>query len=268
MPSLEIGADSLLNALRTAPKGSAQGITGWRYEHLRFLFPPDGTGAIGRKQAAVLAWGQDLIAGRAPPEVNDLLACERCFALWKNKDGTKIRPITVGDAVRRWISRVVLQEYGERIEKHLGVRQYAVRTQDGCAHLYHTVRTAFQMDKSAVFPQLDAQNTFNAADRQKIMDEVLEHFSELYIFLMFFYGRQAAPTFFQTDSGETRVIMSEEGVQQGDVMGPALFCIGLKPVLDRLAEMLQQQHPRQSTMIGAFMDDVGLIFPAGGLKKA
>uniref|UniRef100_A0A0G4GRH0 Reverse transcriptase domain-containing protein n=1 Tax=Chromera velia CCMP2878 TaxID=1169474 RepID=A0A0G4GRH0_9ALVE len=237
MPPLEIGADSLLNALRTAPRGSAQGITGWRYEHLRFLLPPDGTGAIGRKQAAVLAWEQDLIAGRAPPEVLDLLACGRCFALRKNKDGTKIRPITVGDAVRRWISRAVLQEHGERIEKHLGVRQYAVRTQDGCARLYHTVRTALQMDKSAVFLRLDAQNAFNAADRQKIMDEVLEHFPELYTFLMFFYGR-AAPTFFQTDSGETRVIMSEEGVQQRDVMGPALFCIGLEPVLNRLAETL------------------------------
>uniref|UniRef100_A0A0G4I397 Reverse transcriptase domain-containing protein n=1 Tax=Chromera velia CCMP2878 TaxID=1169474 RepID=A0A0G4I397_9ALVE len=99
------------------------------------------------------------------------------------------------------------------------------------------------------------------------MDEVYTHFPKIYTFLMFFYG-SPTPTFFQKDTGETKVIFSEEGVQQGDVMGPALFCIGLKPVLDRLSNRLREQHRSKSTFIGAFMDDVGLIFPSGGLSRA
>uniref|UniRef100_A0A0G4I9I0 Reverse transcriptase domain-containing protein n=1 Tax=Chromera velia CCMP2878 TaxID=1169474 RepID=A0A0G4I9I0_9ALVE len=266
MPPLEVAAENLLKAVRTAPKGSAQGVMGWRYEHLSFLLPPDRTVARGR-QAAVLSMGQDLVAGKASPEVLDLLACGRCFALRKNVDGSKIRPIMVGDVVRRWITRAVLLEKGEPIEKHLGVRQYAVHIADGCARLYHMVWTALQLDKSAVFLRLDAQNAFNTADRQQIMDEVYTHFPEIYTFLMFFYGSRT-PTFFQKDTGETKVIFSEEGVQQGDVMGPTLFCIGLKPVLDRLSERLREQHRSKSTFIGTFMDDVGLIFPSGGLSRA
>ena len=37
----------------------------------------------------------------------------------------------------------------------------------------------------------------------------------------------------QSDESESPVICGTEGVRQGDVLGPLLFCIGLKPTLDK-----------------------------------
>ena len=47
------------------------------------------------------------------------------------------------------------------------------------------------------------------------------------------YGEMSAPVFFQMESGERRKIDCPSGVQQGDAMGPALFCMPLLPVLKR-----------------------------------
>ena len=47
------------------------------------------------------------------------------------------------------------------------------------------------------------------------------------------YGEMSAPVFLQMESGERREIDCSSGVQQGDAMGPALFCMPLLPVLKR-----------------------------------
>ena len=47
------------------------------------------------------------------------------------------------------------------------------------------------------------------------------------------YGEMSALVFFQMESGERRKIDCSSGGQQGDAMGPALFCMPLLPVLKR-----------------------------------
>ncbi|CAN0597103.1 unnamed protein product [Laminaria digitata] len=38
------------------------------------------------------------------------------------------------------------------------------------------------------------------------------------------------------DTGETRTITCSSGVQQGDPMGPAMFCLALRPGLKRFRQ--------------------------------
>ena len=45
------------------------------------------------------------------------------------------------------------------------------------------------------------------------------------------YGTRPADVFFRMDSGETRTIACSNGAQQGDPMGPAMFCLALRPGL-------------------------------------
>lgn len=45
------------------------------------------------------------------------------------------------------------------------------------------------------------------------------------------YGTRPADVFFRMDAGETRTITCPSGVQQGDPMGPATFCLALRPGL-------------------------------------
>ena len=47
------------------------------------------------------------------------------------------------------------------------------------------------------------------------------------------YGTGPADVFFQRDSGEARTIVYSGGVQQGDPMGPAMFCPALRQGLKR-----------------------------------
>ena len=50
------------------------------------------------------------------------------------------------------------------------------------------------------------------------------------------YGTRPADVFFQMDSGETRTIACSSGVQQGDPMAPAMFCLALRPGLKGFRE--------------------------------
>ena len=68
------------------------------------------------------------------------------------------------------------------------------------------------------------------------------------------YGEMSAPVFFQMESGERRKIDCSSGVQQGDAMGPALFCMPLLPVLKRTREEFE---PRGVEAF-AYLDDISI----------
>ena len=54
------------------------------------------------------------------------------------------------------------------------------------------------------------------------------------------------------DSGETRTIASSICVQEGDPMGPAMFCLALRPGLKRFRE----EYDGEGVEAFAFMQDV------------
>ena len=68
------------------------------------------------------------------------------------------------------------------------------------------------------------------------------------------YGARPADVFFRTDSGETRTIACSSGVRQGDPIGPAIFCLALRPGLKRSRE----EFEREGVEAFAYMDDVSL----------
>uniref|UniRef100_A0A0G4HB21 Uncharacterized protein n=1 Tax=Chromera velia CCMP2878 TaxID=1169474 RepID=A0A0G4HB21_9ALVE len=98
---LAVTADSLLQAARSAPRASTQELTGWRYEHVRFFLPGDGSG----HSSPLIAIAHQVAEGNAPPALLQLLAGGRSFALNKDAKGTKIRPIVVGDVLRSELLR-------------------------------------------------------------------------------------------------------------------------------------------------------------------
>ena len=68
------------------------------------------------------------------------------------------------------------------------------------------------------------------------------------------FRRKTAPVFVQMDSGERRKIDCSSGVQQGDAMGPALFCLPLLPVLKRNREDFEPKGVEAF----AYLDDVSI----------
>src|SRR5690606_13003722 len=74
----------------------------------------------------------------------------------------------------------------------------------------------------------DFRNAFNCVSRQSFLDEVAVHFPSLLPFVSLCYG---SPSVLQFGS---RQVLSTRGVQQGDPLGPFLFCLAIRPVLARI----------------------------------
>ncbi|CAN0513048.1 unnamed protein product, partial [Laminaria digitata] len=55
------------------------------------------------------------------------------------------------------------------------------------------------------------------------------------------YGTRSAGVFFRMDSEETRTIACSTGVQQGDPMRPAMFCLALRPELKRFRQEFERR---------------------------
>ena len=55
------------------------------------------------------------------------------------------------------------------------------------------------------------------------------------------YGTWAVDVFFRMNSGEARTIPCSSDVQQGNPMGPAMFCVSLRPGLKRFREEVERE---------------------------
>ncbi|CAN0595363.1 unnamed protein product, partial [Laminaria digitata] len=86
----------------------------------------------------------------------------------------------------------------------------------------------------------DCSNAFNTVKRTAVLEEC--------------YGTRPADVFFRMDSGETRTIACSSGVQQGDPMGSAMFCLALRPRLKRF----RQEFEGEGVEAFEYMDDVSL----------
>jgi hypothetical protein len=54
----------------------------------------------------------------------------------------------------------------------------------------------------------------------------------------------------------SNIIYAESGVQQGDLLGPLLFCLALRPLLERLVT------ENAECSLVAYLDDVTIVAPS------
>ena len=112
-----------------------------------------------------------MAAGRVPESVTPFLCGARLHAARK-KDGG-IRPIAVGNILRRLVSKLVSYELAFKASKKLAPHQLGVGVRGGCEAIIHTVRKIVEEagPETSVL-QADLINAFNLADRQTSFREV------------------------------------------------------------------------------------------------
>jgi len=98
------------------------------------------------------------------------------------------------------------------------------------------------MSENQVVVKLDFSNAFNSLHRDVMLNAVADKVPEIYKFCHMSYSNHTALKF-----GDN-IILSEEGPQQGDPLGPLLFCLSIHPLLLSLS----------STLSIGFLDDVTL----------
>jgi len=126
--------------------------------------------------------------------------------------------------------------------------QLGVGVSGGCEAAVHaTRRYAENMPATHCIVKLDFINAFNSLHRDAMLQAAHDNIPGIYKFCHLAYSRPSILAF------SDRTILSEEGPQQGDPLGAALFCVTIHPLLTSLSSELE---------IG-YMDDLTL----GGNKK-
>ena len=85
---------------------------------------------------------------------------------------------------------------------------------------------------------VDAENSFNNLNREAAIHNINRMCSSLHRYLANTY--QLSAKVIINDKHTTDYISSDEGTMQGDVIAMGMYAIGVKPLIDTLAEKVQQ----------------------------
>jgi len=231
-------------AIRSFPAGSAAGPDGIRPQHLLDLITCKEAGQ--ELVAAITELVNLLLEGRCPPAVASILFGGRLFALEKKSGG--VRPIVIGYTWRRLAAKCANSYALSQLGDSLLPEQLGVATSGGCEAAVHATRRYMAaMSADTVLVKIDFSNAFNCLRRDRMLKTVADHMPDLYRFCWLSYGNATALRF------RNDTIWSAEGAQQGDPLGPLLFCMTIQPLLQSLS----------SELVAAYLDDVTL----GGSKS-
>jgi hypothetical protein len=117
-----------------------------------------------------------LARGNAPAMIAPYLCDAALTALAKQSGG--IRPIAVGDILRRLVAKYLAQTVHSWARDIFAPLQVGVAVPAGAEVLIHSIRglvTAHGSDPSVSLLQIDFKNAFNQVDRATFIQEVVTH---------------------------------------------------------------------------------------------
>jgi len=248
-------------ALSSAPRGSAAGWSGDRFEFHKATF----VAASEEEWGSILDAFTDIASGEAPPEVVSGWRRARGFAILKD-DGVAIRPIAAHEPLRRAVSRALIKAAESTVRARLTPLQSAIGVHGGAEALGLSARLFAQRHPSWVVLKLDISNAFGSCSRAAALRELEAAGPTCALLASFLRRLLCEPSLFAYDfvdeAGELarEFIAASEGADQGDPAGPLLFCAAFAPVLRALRERLAE-IAAVPTFVGAYMDDLCLVVP-------
>jgi len=268
-PTWEVEWEEIQEQLRRFPRGTAAGPSGLAVQHIL-----DACRVWHGESLSVSLTGfiNLLVRGDAPAVIARHFAGARLVALPKfcSKSGqlVDLRPVAVGESLRRLAGKVLCARAKSTVTVLLqGVKQFGVGIPGGGEAIVHAVRqwhTRQQESDDAVALLLDFTNAFNQVERDVILSECRRELPEVSAFVEWCYGEETVLLY-----GE-HPVASSTGVQQGDPLGPLLFCLALRSLLlDAQAQdppMLPEFGP--SFTPSFFLDDGVLCGEAQQVKQA
>ena len=156
-----------------------------------------------------------------------LLAC-RLIALDKNPG---IRPIAIGETIRRIMNKTILRITGPWIREAAGTIQLCAGQEFGCEAAVHTMKKIFDDDKTEAIMLVDTTNAFNSLNRKSALLNIGSLSPPLASMLINTY-RENVDLFID---GET--LHSQEGTTQGDPLAIAMYALGTLPLILKLHEI-------------------------------
>lgn len=258
-PSIIAETENIIAAIKSFPNGSAGGLDGLRPQHLKELTSAQCGHAGEQLLSSLTEFANKILEGHVPAAIRPFFCGAGLFALSK-KDGG-IRPIAVGCTLRRMVSKVAVALVMPEAAMILKPRQLGVGVKlatEAAAHASRTFVNNLVPGKAVL--KLDFNNAFNSIHRDVILAAVHEKLPQLQRFIKLCYGESSNLCF-----GD-EIIMSEEGAQQGDPIGPLLFCLAIHHVVEMLSSELNMWYIDDGTLGGALADlvsDIAIIKTEG-----
>ena len=257
-PRLSFTTEEVLKALASFNKGSAPGASRLRAIHISDALSTPTADAHSRLSGPLAGVVTLLANGEAPISIARWLAGAPLFPLRKHDGG--VRPIAVGEVLRRLVSKVVckhlVKKCGPLLEE-LG--QFGVGVKGGAEAVVHAVRKVSESFPSIGILKIDLRNAFNEAERPAILEEIRLHRPEAEQWFRFCYD---APAVLLCDD-TILPFSSTRGVQQGDPLGPFFFALAILPCLRRL-----RQELTPDTLALWYLDDGVVVGPPEQLSLA
>jgi hypothetical protein len=245
----------ITEAIKSFPAGSAGGLDGLRPQHLKDMTSPY-TGIIGQKLVSILVQFSNLcLAGRVPVKVRPVLYGASLCALAKKSGG--VRPIAVGSTVRRLVAKAACRSVKDDVVIKLAPKQLGFGVRFGAEAAAHAARSFLSnLERGQALLKIDFSNAFNTLRRDQMLYMVRNELPELYPFIYSCYSDQSFLRFGQY------TLTSEEGTQQGDPLGPLLYCCTTMSFVKRVKSVFNVWYMDDGTLGGnadALLTDFEMI---------
>jgi hypothetical protein len=163
------------------------------------------------------------------PHTIEPLLSNRLIPLDKGEG--QVRPIGVGEVVRRVVAKCVTKVLKEDVLEASGPLQLCAGHNSGSEAGIHAMRELFEADDTDAVLLIDASNAFNSLNRAAALHNIRIICPALAIFAINTYRVPAR--LFVTGGKE---LLSTEGTTQGDPMAMSLYAISLQPLITILNE--------------------------------
>ena len=226
--SLIVFEPTVANAINTFPSGSSGGpslLVPQLYKNLI----AKSNGPIGNEFLQKLTSVLNIVLeGKVPVGFRPSFFGAKLIGLRK-KDGG-IRPIAVGNTLRRICSKCVSSFATDQRRIDFHGTQFGCGTSRGAEIAAHVFRNLLENEQNPenVILKMDFKNAFNSVKRDKILDTVFRKRRQIYNYTHSAYSETSH--LFLGD----KIIQSQEGCQQGDHEGPALFSDTIQNLVNQM----------------------------------
>ena len=201
-----------------------------QYRHLLVSRKYKQEGKELREQLALLA--KKLATTVVDPKTLEAYTACRLVPLDK---APGVRPIGVGEVLRRIIGKVIGSTLKDDIQEAAGPLQVATGLKGGAEAAIHAMRDIFEQDACNGVILVDASNAFNRLNRRVALHNIQITCPEFATVLINTYRQPAR--LFVTGGKE---IASREGTTQGDNLAMAFYGLSTVPLLQALREAVAE----------------------------
>ena len=219
-----------------------------------------------REEAATMkqniaAFARKLASDIVDPSTLEAFTACRLIPLNKNPG---LRPIGVGEALRRIVGKAVSWVVKPNVLEAAGPLQVAAGAKSGSEAACHSIRQLFDEEETEGVMLVDASNAFNNMNRQVALHNVQIICPFVASFLINIYRRSARMII--KDAEKDQEITSLEGTTQGCNLGMLFYALGLTPVVRSLNLQMGHQPVKLKTRQCWLADDACGVGTLDGLK--